>query len=321
MMEITGAEVEIAILGFLTLFLFVFGIYQYIRLYWTRKKILYKIKYVAESSIDESVPKGQGIREAWGKFTAFLASLGKRTVPPESKDYSRMNIKFLKAGIRHPNFPAIYWGIKCFLAIFFSAPFLLIQLTIPSTRIFNLNTTLAVCLFLAALGFYLPDIWINIRIHKRKNQIAEGLPDALDLLVICVEAGMGLDAAINRVAQELALSNKVLSDELKLLNLELRAGKSRDDALRDLAKRTGLEEVNSLVTLIIQANKFGTSIVQTLRVYSDTFRARRFQKAEEEAAKLPVKLIFPTILFIFPSLFVAILGPAIIRIYEILSSR
>jgi tight adherence protein C len=127
---------------------------------------------------------------------------------------------------------------------------------------------------------------------------------------------MGLDAAINRVGEEMKLTNKALSDEFKLLNLELRAGKSRRDALQNLALRTDIEEVSNLVTLLIQTDKFGTSVAQALRVYSDAFRTERFQKAEEIAAKIPVKLVFPTILFIFPSLFVAIMGPAMIRVYE-----
>jgi tight adherence protein C len=168
------------------------------------------------------------------------------------------------------------------------------------------------------LGFYLPDIYLRRIIAKRREKLFEGLPDALDLLLVCVEAGMGLDAAFNRVAEEIKLSNKTLSDELKIMNLELMAGKARKDALRDLAIRTDLEDMNGLVTLLIQTDKFGTSLSQALRVYSDTFRTIRSQRAEEMAAKLPVKLILPLVLFIFPSLLVAILGPAFIRLYQVL---
>jgi len=129
---------------------------------------------------------------------------------------------------------------------------------------------------------------------------------------------MGLDAAINRIAKEMELSNKILSDEFKLLNLEIRAGKSREDALRSLATRTGLEDIKSLVTLLIQTDRFGTSVAQALRVYSDSVRTKRYQKAEEIAAKLPAKLMLPLILFIFPSLFVVILGPGVISAYRIM---
>ncbi|MGD9306593.1 MAG: type II secretion system F family protein, partial [Desulfobacterales bacterium] len=165
-------------------------------------------------------------------------------------------------------------------------------------------------------AYYLPDIWLRQKTDKRKERLLKALPDALDLLVICVEAGMGLDEGVNRVAQEIRLTSPDLSDEFKLLNLELRAGKERPDALRNLALRTDIEEMKNLVTLLIQADKFGTSVATTLRVYSDTFRTQRMQKAEELAAKIPVKLVFPLILFIFPSLFVAILGPAVIRIFR-----
>jgi len=171
---------------------------------------------------------------------------------------------------------------------------------------------------MAIMGYYFPDLWLRFKIARRKEVILKAFPDALDLLVVCVEAGMGLDSAINRVAKEIKLNYKVLSDELTLYNLELRAGKLRKDALKNLAMRTDLDEVNNLVTLLIQTDKFGTSVAQALTVYSDTMRTQRYQRAEEMAAKIPVKLIFPLILFIFPSLFVAILGPAAINIYKVL---
>jgi tight adherence protein C len=155
-------------------------------------------------------------------------------------------------------------------------------------------------------------------IARRKGMLSRGFADVLDLLVICVEAGMGLDAAINRVGKEMKWSNKAWSDELNKYNLELRAGKLRRDALRNLAMRTDIEDVNSFATTLIQTDKFGTSLAQALRVCSDTFRIKRQQRAEEIAARLPVKLVFPAILFIFPSLFVAIAGPAAIRVYQVL---
>jgi tight adherence protein C len=166
------------------------------------------------------------------------------------------------------------------------------------------------------LGFYLPDIWLRQKTDKRREKLLKALPDALDLMVVCVEAGMGLDEAINRVAKESKIQSRELSEEFSFLGLELRAGKQRQDALKNLAERTNLEEVKNLVTLLIQADKFGTNIADTLRVYSDSFRTERFQRAEEMAAKMPVKLIFPLILFIFPALFIVIIGPAIISIYR-----
>ena len=170
-------------------------------------------------------------------------------------------------------------------------------------------------------GFYFPDLCLKLWIGWRKEQIVLGFPDALDLLVVCVEAGMGIDAAMHRVAEEIRLSSRVISDELRLLNLELRAGKSRTDALRNLGIRTDVEEVRSFSTLLIQTDRFGTSVAQALRVHSDAMRTRRYQKAEELAAKLPVKLMFPLILFIFPAIFVVIVGPAVIQIYQSIIAR
>jgi tight adherence protein C len=163
-------------------------------------------------------------------------------------------------------------------------------------------------------GFYLPNLWLRLRISRRREAILKGFPDALDLMVVCVEAGMGLDSTITRVAKEIELNNSILSDELKLYNLEMRAGKLRKDALKNLAMRTDVDEVNNLVTLLLQTEKFGTSVGQALTVYSDTMRTQRFQRAEEMAAKIPTKLLFPLVLFIFPALFVVILGPAVINI-------
>lgn len=250
-----------------------------------------------------------------GLILDFLSSFGKRVVPYRSRDYSGTRVKFIKAGFRRENPAAIFWGTKCFLAICLPVSFFLVRITV--FMLISPSATVVTCTFLALLGFYLPDIYLRRIIAKRREKLFEGLPDALDLLLVCVEAGMGVDAAFNRVAEEIKLSNKTLSDELKIMNLELMAGKARKDALRDLAIRTDLEDMNGLVTLLIQTDKFGTSLSRALRVYSDTFRTIRSQRAEEMAAKLPVKLILPLILFIFPSLLVAILGPALIRLYQV----
>jgi tight adherence protein C len=183
------------------------------------------------------------------------------------------------------------------------------RLSVPSTVLLASLST--------AIGFYGPKFWLSRKIASRWEKIIAGFPDALDLMVVCTEAGMGLDAALKRVGEEMRLSNKVLSDEFKILNLELRAGKSRPNVLRSLAKRIGLEDVDSLVTLLIQTDKFGTSIGQALRVHSEAMRTKRMQKVEEVANRLPVKLLFPTVFCIFPSLFVIILGPAIVSVLRI----
>jgi tight adherence protein C len=248
-----------------------------------------------------------------------MSSFGKRAAPKEYTDFLRMRIKFLRAGIRHQNAPAIFWSARVLFALFL--PFCVWLLPSVAIKLLSFPLTLGLCVYFAILGFYLPVIWLRIKTARRREKLEKGFPDALDLLVVCVEAGMGMDAAINRVAREIRLSNKELSEELKLMGLELRAGKSRRDALKNLAMRTNLEDVNSLATLLIQTDRFGGSIAQALRVYSDTFRTRRYQKAEEKAAKIPVKLVFPLILFIFPSLFVVLAGPAAVQLYQYLMHK
>jgi tight adherence protein C len=310
-MEIPVVVIPILIWGlmFLVIFLLLTGIFNYFRKSAKKTGLLERIEEAGE---DTESSKSEGRFKK--RFHAFLDSFGRRVVPVESADYGRMKIRFLKAGLHQVNAPAVYWGIKTFLMICLPVFFLACRITV--FRLFGASATLTVCVLLALLGFYLPDIWLSVKIAKRRERIIEGLPDALDLLVVCVEAGMGLDSSFNRIAKEISLSNKTLSDELNLMNMELRAGKSRHNALRNLAARTDVEDLNSLVTLLVQADRFGTSVAQALRVYSDSFRTKRYQRAEEIAAKLSVKLVFPCILFIFPSLFVVILGPAAIRIYQ-----
>jgi tight adherence protein C len=213
----------------------------------------------------------------------------------------------------------VFWGAKILLSFCLPAAFLMLR--VAFFTLMTQQMTAAIAIFLALLGFYLPDIWLRQRSDVRKGRILAALPDALDLLVVCVEAGMGIDSGIQRVAEEIKLSNPELADELRFMNLELRAGKQRPEALRSLALRTNLEEVNSLATLLIQTDRFGTSMADALRVYAESYRTSRYQKAEEIAAKLPVKLVFPLVAFIFPALFVVLLGPAAISIYKALLAK
>ena len=300
---------------FFSLFLFCFGIVQYLRQREKRRELLEKISGSGQTSI---IHYGTGTKNTSDEsiFTPilnFFKLFGDRISFDPSHE-SRMRIRFLRAGIRRKNAMIILWGAKCFFCILLTAIFFICRFTI--LKILSNQIAVGFAVLTALGGFYLPDLWLKIKSDIRREKLFEGLPDALDLLVVCVEAGMGLDGAINRVAEETKLTNPILSDELKLLNLELRAGKSRQDALRNLALRTNIDAMNSLVTLLIQTDKFGTSVAKALRVFSDSFRTERYQKAEERAAKMPVKLVFPLVLFIFPSLFVVILGPAAIRIYQ-----
>ena len=180
------------------------------------------------------------------------------------------------------------------------------------------NALLFWLLLSAALGYYLPNIVLSRMVFIRQREIFENFPDALDLMTVCMEAGLGTESALNKVGEEMVHKSEVLSDELRLVNLELRAGAPRDRALRNLALRTGVEEVDGFVSMIIQAERFGTSIAQSLRVHSDMLRTRRRQKAEEAAAKIALKLLFPLIFGIFPTLMLVLMGPAMIQIYRVL---
>jgi tight adherence protein C len=309
------ALLVISILLFAAVGLFILGIFYNIEYRRGRWKLIERMEQRGEqiSSEEEKATVFPMIKD---RLLRITGSVGEKIKPKSEEDLSHLRKTFLKAGYRRESAPIIFFGMKGLLAILLALIFFLVKTFFLKTMT-SLNLTLFSLIF-ALIGFYLPNLWVQMRIARRKEQILKGFPDALDLMVVCVEAGTGLDAAVNRVGEEMKLSNKVLSEEFKLLSLELRAGKPRRDALRNLALRTDLEDVNSLMTLLIQTEKFGTSIGQALRVYSDSMRTKRYQKAEEIAAKLPVKLVFPLVIFIFPALFVVVVGPAAIKIYKIL---
>jgi tight adherence protein C len=248
-------------------------------------------------------------------FTRVLRSVGNSIKPKEKEEISILQKRFLQAGYRGRNTVAAFFGAKALCGLCLSGGFLLFRMLLNWQM--PVMTVMFLVIALALGGFYIPNIWLHFKTTKRQEEFLSGFPDALDLLVVCAEAGMGLDAAIKRVGDEMSLSRKVISEEFGFLNLELRAGRDRKDALKNLAMRVGLDDVKSWVTLLIQTDKFGTSVAQALRVHSDSMRVKRMLRVEELAAKLPVKLLFPTILFIFPSLFVALMGPALIQAYRL----
>lgn len=246
-------------------------------------------------------------------FEYVLERLGQVSKPKDQAQVSRIREKLVNAGYRKAKAPIIYLGTRIFLAVLFGVAFLVFgtEATQEMSSPYAFPGFLVLCM---ALGFYGPQLWLSSAIAKRQERLVDGFPDALDLLVVCVEAGLGLDQAMARVGQEIMMGHKELGEEFSLLNLELRAGLSREQALRNLVQRTALEDIRSLVALLIQTDKFGTSIGQALRVHSDSMRMNRRMKAEEKAAQLAVKLMIPLILFIFPSLMVVIAGPGIIRL-------
>ena len=234
-----------------------------------------------------------------------LASLGE-IVPGEEKEAPRSQLLMARAGYRNPEVIMAIRGLKILI------PVVLIGLVF-FTGFYRLNPFF-ILLLAAIAGYLIPEMWLLWRVSSRQKKLRRGLPDGLDLLVICVEAGLGLDQAFMKVAEELRIAHPELSEELHLVNLEMRIGKTRLEALRELARRTGLEDIKSLVAMLIQTDRFGTSVAQSLRVYSDELRVKRRQRAEEMSAKTSVKMVPALVLFIFPALMVVILGPAVIQL-------
>lgn len=247
------------------------------------------------------------------QLAAVLQTVGARVARRQAGDVEVRQF-LIRAGYRNPAAAAVYWGARAGLAALlgFSA-----LLSVPLTGA-RLAVTLIAVLWAAAIGWILPVFYVGRRMRLRQKDILHALPDALDLLVVCVEAGLGLNQALLRVSEEIGHVSRNMSEELALVNLEIRAGAPREEALRNLGERTGVQDVRSLVTMLIQTDRFGTSVAQALRVHSDTVRMKRRQRAEEAAAKTTIKLVFPLVLFIFPAMFVVILGPAMIQILKAL---
>lgn len=246
----------------------------------------------------------------------WLEPLAKLTVPQGAWENSPLRSRFLNAGYRGHVAPLVYFASKTIFTFLLPALFAAnLAITEEEYGATLLSSTLLV---LAATGYYLPNIVLARLIKRRQRELFAAFPDALDLMRICVEAGLGLDAAINRVGDEMQRQSQALHDELHLVSLELRAGAARDQALRNLALRMGLEEVDALVAMLVQAERFGTSVADSLRVHAGSLRIKRRLKAEEAAATVPVKLLFPLIFCIFPALLVVLLGPAVITIARVL---
>jgi len=251
------------------------------------------------------------------KVARATKPIARLSMPEEGFEGSALRRRFVMAGIRNSSAPTAFFGAKTVLAV--GLPMLVfIVLTVLKQPPVMGNPLLFWLLLSAALGYYLPNVILSRMVFVRQREIFENFPDALDLMTVCMEAGLGTEAALNKVGEEMVNKSVVLSDELRLVNLELRAGAPRDRALRNLALRTGVEEVDGFVSMIIQAERFGTSIGQALRVHADMLRTRRRQKAEEAAAKIALKLLFPLIFGIFPSLMLVLMGPAFIQIYRVL---
>jgi tight adherence protein C len=259
---------------------------------------------LGHGSPDEPAPKSKW-RIFLKRSERVIRPLGD-WIPRSPEEMSRQERRLVRAGIRRKDAARLFYGIKVSLAI-------LLLIVLSATRFLSAN--LLLCALLSIFfGALIPDLWLNYKISTRNDRIQLGLPNALDLTVICVEAGMGLDQALMRIGQEMQKGFAELSDELQMLGVEISAGRKRADALRNLGNRSQNKDLKSLVAVLIQTDRFGTSVAQSLRVFSETMRTTRRLRAEEHAAKMTIKMLPALVFFIFPSILIVVLGPAIIAI-------
>jgi tight adherence protein C len=257
-------------------------------------------------------------RSGWVEYVVrAVRPLTRLSVPEEGWEKSALRTRFMNAGWRNPAAPALYFASKTMLALTLPAlagiALALVPAALAGTKV------LFLLLLAASCGYYLPNVVLARIVQRRKRDIFESIPDALDLLTVCVEAGLSLERALVKVAGEIHIKSVTLAQELQLVLMEMRAGFSKEKSLRNFALRVGLDDVDSLVAMLIQSERFGTSIGDALRVYSDTLRNKRRVVAEEAAAKIGLKLLFPLIFCIFPTLLVVLLGPAVLQLMRTFS--
>jgi tight adherence protein C len=293
----------IAIASFGTIALLTYGILSY---YDSRKVIRDRFKSAPADAMP-LIYRGES-NSFKKRFLNWVSSLGNYAVK-EKEDNSALRQTLIQAGFRHPKGTAIYFGLRFLMALLLPVLYLLANVMNGVLTRGNL----LICFLLAGAGFYIVPYLLKFIISRRRDRIDRALPDVLDLLIVCMEAGLSLQATINRVSDEIKNISIDLYKEFQLTNAELRTGITRELALRNLGERTGVQNVKALVGLMVQSDRMGASIVQALRTHASFLRVQRSQKAEEQAAKLPVKILFPLLMFIFPAIFVVVLGPAAIK--------
>lgn len=274
-------------------------------------------KRMAHLFVNPPSPVVQAITSPLSKpVKRWIEPLANAAMNSESWLTSPLRIRFSNAGLNKPNVVAFYFASKTMLAVTLPALVLLARMVL--TWDMNIGWLSTLLLIASALGYYLPNAVLSHLVKKRQSELFKAFPDALDLLRLCVEAGLGLDAAVERVGREIQIESEALAQEFSLLGLELRAGAIRADAMRNLALRIGLQDITALVSMLIQADRFGTSVAESLKVHSESLRIKRRLIAEETAAQLPVKILLPLIFCVFPALLTVLLGPAIINVSQVL---
>jgi tight adherence protein C len=242
-----------------------------------------------------------------GDEPSAMAKRARLLVPKSPKEMNRVQRMMASAGYHGP-WPAIVFAV--------------VQLALPIVTFLTIvslyggGTSMVFAGLAALVAYYIPNLWLGRQIEARRNEIRNGLPDAIDLMIVCIEAGSGLDQALARVAEELGIAYPALTKELDMISAEMRAGKPRIEAFKNFAERTKVDDVRSLVNMMVQTDRFGTSLGQALRTHAETSRTKRRQRAEEKAAKLGVKLLFPLVFCLFPAFYLVVLGPSLLRIFR-----
>jgi tight adherence protein C len=299
------------------IFIAVFGVALVILTQFNTKTLQDRLQIVkAGGTVESEIDQKSKISPWVGRIIELTKPVAKLSVPKEGWENSQLRIRFMNAGYRSDTAPMVFFMAKTVLTFLLPAIFILYVMI--SGADYAADLLLLFIITSAGLGYFLPNIFLARRIAFRKREILDSFPDAMDLIIVCVESGLGLDAALARVSEEMHMISPILGEELHLINLELRAGSSRERALRNLALRTGVEDIDTLVAMLVQSDRFGTSVAQALRVHAENLRVKRRLRAEEAAAKIALKLLFPLIFFIFPSMLLVLLGPALISINRIL---
>jgi tight adherence protein C len=298
------------VLLFLAVSLFTYGVCQYLN---HRKVILDRFKAPTTDLLPLFRPKVD--KNSWKeRLMGYVSSFG-QFASGDQKDTSgpsELRRKLIMAGFRHSGAVGVFYGLRAISALLLPLFYMLFIFLQGKVTLVNLS----MALLMAAIGYFLPNYILGFIMRRRQDHIDRTLPDVLDLLVISLEAGLSLQATMNRVAEEIRPVSKELYKELQITNAELRTGIPREQALKNLGERTGVLSIKSLVALMVQSERMGVSIAQALRTHADFIRLQRGQRAEEIAAKMPIKIVFPTLLFIFPCLFIIILGPAAMQIFK-----
>lgn len=310
---------ELPLLAALSTFLVIMLAGTAVFFYLNTREVLQMWRRRAEGqtvAAEEGEDSGRFAELAQAQIRALLEWFATLNQPSNVEEMRATRRLLITAGYRSGKAPVFYTGAKLLLAV--TAVVLIAMIPVKALGFPTATNLIFYYLLAATCAYYAPSLWLKRAIANRQDNLQRAIPDALDLMVVCVEAGLGLDQALARVGEDVKQAHPELGDELNILSLELRTGVQRQEALRNLAHRTNLEEVKNLVALLVQTDRFGTSIGQALRVHADSMRTTRKLKAEELAAKLPVKLLLPLIFFIFPSMFVVTIGPAVIKMIRVL---